>query len=478
MRVGVLRVFLLSSTRVSTHRSSLPSGKRRWLYLSSRKVTNAAPRTTDLFRYCQQSVRYWNELCTNKLSDFLRSWLTSNHLGFKKSDGTVPQLVRMTQEWSNAVDEGEYVAAVFFDLKKAFDRVWHQGLFTKLRAAGIKGAAHKWLVNFLTDRVQVTVVNGTISTSARLFAGVPQGAILSPLLFSVYMNDIPFPRTTNLLADDTSSYIIDSVPSSLESKLQERTDLLSEWFFKWRLNVNPTKSAVMVFRSKKMQPVSIQITIDTHNVPQVSDHRHLGVTFSETLSWTRHTDNIVHAASTKIGLLRRLRKCLSPLIIRQLCLTCIRPSLEYANVAWCGLTKRDQGRLEKCNRSAARLITQTTPSSDIPHDILLARAGIPTLLSRRQVAQVKLAFTATRCLLPAHLQATFSSWTVPSSSHAMAQRNPCIRFTTPTERHPTEVSILLYFFLVELSSNRTTEINEHLFLAPFLYVLHCLTLGQ
>ena len=152
---------------------------------------------------------------------------------------------------------------------------------------------------------------------------------------------------------------------------------------------------------------------------------------AESLSWTRHTDNIVHAASTKIGLLRRLRKRLSPLIIRQLYLTCIRPSLEYANVAWCGLTKRDQERLEKCNRSAARLITQTMPSSDIPHDILLARAGIPTLLSRRQVAQVKLAFTATRGLLPAHLQATFSSWTVPSSSHAMAPRNPCIRLPRP-----------------------------------------------
>ena len=269
--------------------------------------------------------------------------------------------------------------------------------------------------------------------SARLFAGVPQGAILSPLLFSVYMNDIPIPRTTNLFADDTSSYIVDSVPSFLESKLQERTDLLSEWFFKWRLTVNPTKCAVMVFRSKKMQPVSIQITIDTHHVPQVSDHRHLGVTFLETPSWTFHTDNIVHAASTKTGLLRRLRKHLSPLIIRQLYLTCIRPSLEYANVAWCGLTKCDQERLEKSNHSAARLITRTMPSFKIPHDILLARAGIPTLLSRRQVApaQVKLAFTATRGLLPAHLQATFSSWTVPSSFHVMAQRNPCTRLPRP-----------------------------------------------
>ena len=107
--------------------------------------------------------------------------LIKNRSGFKKADGTVPQLVRLTQEWSNAVDDGRYVAAVFFDLKKAFDRVWHEGLFVKLRATEIEGAALRWLVSFLADRHQMTMVNGTMSTSAKLFAGVPQGAILSPL---------------------------------------------------------------------------------------------------------------------------------------------------------------------------------------------------------------------------------------------------------------------------------------------------------
>ena len=103
----------------------------------------------------------------------------------------------------------------------------HEGLFVKLRAAGIEGAALRWLVSFLADRHQMTRINGTMSTSAKLFAGVPQGAILSPLLFSIYMNDIPFTKSTNLFADDTSSFVTDSVPSLLESKLQERTDSLS-----------------------------------------------------------------------------------------------------------------------------------------------------------------------------------------------------------------------------------------------------------
>ena len=168
MRAALLRVFLLSSTRVSTHRSSLPGGKGLVVPIF-KKGDKCCPGNYRPISLLPAISKVLERVVHNKLSDFLRSWLTSNQSGFKKSDDTVPQLVRMTQEWSNAVDDGQYVAAVFINLKKAFDRVWHQGLFTKLRAAGIKGAVHEWLVNFLTDRVQVTVVNGTISTSARLF---------------------------------------------------------------------------------------------------------------------------------------------------------------------------------------------------------------------------------------------------------------------------------------------------------------------
>ena len=234
-------------------------------------------------------------------------------------------------------------------------------------------------------------------------------------------------RTTNLFADDTSSYIIDSVPSLLESKLQERTDSLSIWFAKWHLTVNPTKSAVMVFRSRKMQAVNICITVDSHQVPQVTHHRHLGVTFSDTLGWTSHVDTIVRAASAKVGFLRRLRKRLNPLIMRQLYITCIRPSLEYASIAWGGLTRRDEEKLEKCNRSAARLIANISPSADIPREIVLARAGLPTMASRRKASQVRLAQAAVRGRLPDHLLGTFSSWTVPASIHSKC-RNAVARF--------------------------------------------------
>ena len=146
----------------------------------------------------------------NKISRFLSPWFARNQSGFKRSDGTTQQLIRLTQEWSDAVDKGQYTGCVFFDLRKAFDRVWHLGLLAKLRAAGIKGAALQWFASFLSGRHQATLVGGSVSPYAALHAGVPQGAILSPLLFSVYMNDIPFGGTTNLFAYDTSSYVIDS----------------------------------------------------------------------------------------------------------------------------------------------------------------------------------------------------------------------------------------------------------------------------
>ena len=197
----------------------------------------------------------------NEISCFLSPWFARNQSGFKRSEGATQRLIHFTQEWSDAVDKAQYTGCVFFDLRKAFDRVWHQGLFAKLRAAGIKGAALQWFASFLSGRHQATLVGGSVSPYAALHAGVPQGSILSPLLFSVYMNDIPFSGTTNLFADDTSSYVIDTSPHTACHKLQLRTDALRSWFNTWLLSVNSLKSAVMIFRSSKMQPIKADIWI-------------------------------------------------------------------------------------------------------------------------------------------------------------------------------------------------------------------------
>ena len=147
-----------------------------------------------------------------KLSPFLQPWLHDKQSGFKKGDGTVPHLLRLCQDWNKQIDSSSYVGALFFDLKKAFDRVWHHGLLVKVEAAGIRGSALAKIRSFLSLHRKITMINieGFSSSSMEIRADFPQGAILIPLLFSIYVNDIVSAAPlcdTNLFTDDTSLYV-------------------------------------------------------------------------------------------------------------------------------------------------------------------------------------------------------------------------------------------------------------------------------
>ena len=247
----------------------------------------------------------------NKLYHFVSPILTCQHSGFRKQDGTTLQLLRLVQQWSEALDESKFVGVVLFDLRKAFDRVWHKGLLAKLHAAGVRGTLLAWFKSYLSSRQQRTRVNGAVSSAAPLGAGVPQGAKLSPLLFINYVNDNivhAISASVNLFAYDTSSFLIDSSPSALCTRLQAVVDRLSQWFDKWLLTVNVEKSAVLAFRQPRSQPIDLPITLHGSVIPQVSSHRHLGGVVNDRLTWCDHVQAITSKAAKHIGILRRYRK--------------------------------------------------------------------------------------------------------------------------------------------------------------------------
>ena len=144
------------------------------------------------------------------------------------------------------------------------------------------------------------MVNGRISSPAKIHAGVPQGAILSPLLFSIYVNDITRASASvcdiNLFADDTLAFVSSPTASALQAKLQLAADVISCWFSEWHLTVNTTKTVSMVIRSQNMPPCTLSIRINDKPVEQRDTHRHLGVTFSSTLRWAEHIDSIIGAS--------------------------------------------------------------------------------------------------------------------------------------------------------------------------------------
>ena len=136
--------------------------------------------------------------------------ITTLQLGFVPGDSTANQLVDIYNTFCKALDEGKEIRAIFCDISKAFDRVWHKGLLYKLETAGISGSLLSWFTDYLNDRLQRVVLPGGSSAWTQIKAGVPQGSILDPLLFLLYIIDVveDINSSIRLFADDTSLYII------------------------------------------------------------------------------------------------------------------------------------------------------------------------------------------------------------------------------------------------------------------------------
>ena len=354
------------------------------------------------------------KIVLKRLSPFLDPLISPKQSGFRKRDSTSLQLLRLVQEWSDSLDSSHLIGVIFFDFKKAFDRVCLPGLILKLEAAGLQGKALEWCKSFLLDRCQRVCVGGQVSSIAPLFAGVPQGAILSPLLFSLYINDVveSTDANFNLFADDTSAYVCDKSASALQVKLQTVLDKLSIWFNSWAITVNHSKSAIMVVTTRRNVP-KVDVHLNGINLPQVTSHKHLGLIFNSRLTWSDNSAFIAGKASRKIGLLRRLRFRLPRLVLRSLYLTCVRPTMEYACGAWAGVGSQDALRLERTQRAAARLIAGVSLREKLPSDLLLARAGLDPLSLRRQVTLCSTVYNLSQTVPkgPPHLVNFFNHWT-------------------------------------------------------------------
>ena len=197
--------------------------------------------------------------------------LNPSQSGFRLSDSCINQLLAITHEIFEAFDYNPTleVRSVFLDISKAFDKVWHEGLLYKLRSIGISGDLYKLLENYLSGRLQRVVLNGQTSSWRPVLAGVPQGSILGPLLFLIYINDLPNELKSNakLFADDTSLFTIVKDENESANILNNDLSLISKWAFNWKMlfNPDPSKPAQEVLFSRKKKAQSHPI-ISLNNI--------------------------------------------------------------------------------------------------------------------------------------------------------------------------------------------------------------------
>ena len=292
---------------------------------------------------------------------------------------------------------------LFLDISKAFDKVWHKGLLAKLKSIGINGPLLQWFESYLTERYQSVTIEGTSSDWARIEAGVPEGSVLGPLLFLIYINDIAdnVSSTCFLFADD--SLLLDEVISPIDTanKLNNDLDSISMWADRWLVTMNANKTKNMIFSSKLNKPLHPTLTLANEPIDIVDQHDHLGVTLTNKLSWRPHILKIHQKASKKLNLLKPMKFKLGKKPLEVLYKSVVRSCMEYADVVWDGCCDADRDLLESLQFEAARLVTGALKGTR--RESLLNETGWSTLKARRNDHKLFMMYKIVNNLAPPYL---------------------------------------------------------------------------
>ena len=292
---------------------------------------------------------------------------------------------------------------VFLDISKAFDKVWHVGLLFKLRQLGLSEGLLMWINCYLSNRFQRVIIHGRTSSWLPVQAGVPQGSILGPLLFLVYINDIVDDLTCDvrIFADDTSLLEIVQNPTDSAHHLNTNLSFIYHWGKLWRMVFNALKSISVIFSAKINKPYHPPVLLGGTVIPEEDTHTHLGITLANNLSWRAHVTRITNKASQRIGLLRRFKFKLSRKTLERLYFSMVRPILEYGCVIFdnCGQGLSDL--LESIQYEAAKICTGALRHTS--HNKLLDELGWPTLASRRKYFKLILFYKMYFNLTPSYL---------------------------------------------------------------------------
>ena len=323
--------------------------------------------------------------------------------GFRPSDSTINQLIYITHQIYLAFESGKEVRVTFLDISKAFDKVWHAGLLKKLGSLGVRDPLLAWIKSYLTDRKQRVIIEGQSSEWASINAGVPQGSVLGPLLFLIYINDLTTELVSNpfIYADDTMLFEVVNDIHVSAVKLNEDLDRISDWSQKWLVTMNPTKCRSLVFSSKRDKPVHPALYLDGSRIEEVDIHTHLGLIFQSNMSWQCHIQNIYEKASKRLNVLKLLKYKLNRSTLSCLYKSLIRPLMEYGDVIWDNCTEAEANLLERIQYESARAVTGAIKGSSATR--LLSELAWESLKTRREMHKLFYIFKIIKHTSPAYL---------------------------------------------------------------------------
>ena len=308
--------------------------------------------------------------------------LSKKQFGFVSGRSTVTQLLNYLDKCAEIVANGGVVDSIYFDFSKAFDTVPHQRLSVKIRAYGIQGNSLSWIEAFLSGREQRVRVNGELSASKPVISGIPQGSVLGPLLFVLYINDLPDSVQSNLLlfADDTKIFRQVSTTEDAEA-LQKDIDALNLWSEKWLLKFNIDKCHVLSLGKFDKIMHTHRYKLYGDELEHVFEEKDLGVIIDMELTFEEHMASKIKKANGIMGLIRRTFSFLDAETFRKLYTSFVRPHLEYANTVWSPFLRKHIKMLESVQERATKLVDGM---KSMEYGERLQKLDLPTLQHRRE----------------------------------------------------------------------------------------------
>ena len=327
------------------------------------------------------------KLIRKKIVDHMKKYnlFSDKQFGFISGRSTVLQLLCVLEDWTKSLDEGGEIDVIFMDFMKAFDKVPHRRLIYKMKKYGLSDKICSWVNDFLSNRKQRVKVNGEFSTWKDVTSGIPQGSVLGPILFVLFINDLPeeVDSTVYLFADDTKIYRQVATTGDV-STLQNDIDNLFNWSSTWLLRFHPDKCKALHISNRSSSAGGVY-TMNKYEggsvtLEAITNEKDIGVTMDKRLQFEEHIHIQIKKANMMMGIIRR---SFAHLDMETFCLlykALVRPHLEYACSVWNPYKKKLIEELENVQRRATKLVPGL---SNLPYEERLKKLDLPTLKFRR-----------------------------------------------------------------------------------------------
>ena len=296
----------------------------------------------------------------NRMLSFLKRYniLSNLQFGFREKHSTVHALLSFVEKTAYSIDKSMHMIGIFLDFSKAFDTINHEILLYKLSRYGVRGKALEWFRSYLSGRTQYVSLDNQSSNLCNINCGVPQGSLLGPLLFLLYIND--FCRSSDILsfihfADDTNIFFSHDDPQTLAEIVNYELVNILQWIRSNKLSLNLQKTKYMLF-SKSLETLPINIMFDDTPLEQVSSTKFLGIVVDDKLSWKPHVDKICKLISRNIGIINRLKTQLPLNSLLMLYTSLISPYLHYGLLVWGNANQTLLDRILLLQKKALRII--------------------------------------------------------------------------------------------------------------------------